>query len=848
MRVPLSWLGEMVELKGSPELICDQLTASGLEAEVAEDGRADWSHVVTAQLRSVERHPDADKLTVTRPFDGETEWNVVCGATNHNEGDIVALARVGAVLPGGFKIKKGKFRGVPSEGMLCSEAELGLSEEAAGILILPPDTPLGVPVGDILDSGDVVIEIFPTANRGDCLSVLGLARELAAVTGWPLLGRSGEPLDESEDPAAQTLSLARALPAVRAGHVGSGDHKVRVEQDAADGCPRYACAVVLGVEIKPSPPWMQERLEAMGVRAINNVVDCTNYVMLELGNPLHAFDRSSLQGGVVSVRWAADGERAKTLDGGEHPLVAGSDLVIADAGGVVALAGVMGGENSEVSDETTVLFLESAHFLPAPVRRTAHRCKLTTESSPPIARGVDPELPRAALLRLIELLGSTAGATLDGDPLDLYPESVTRPSVPLRLSRVNGLLGMDIPDDEVAGLLQRCGMERLEGDGPARWMFRPPSYRFDIEREVDLLEEIARLHGYDKLPEVVPARPLRAVPRQAPGPDLRAVRAAMRSEGLSEAIHFSFIDPSWLADLGLAEDHPWRRQAVTVENPLSEVGGILRPTLLPSLLRSAARNRSMGASDLRLFELRTTFSMRDEGFEEIVAGRDGRPLARTPARERRTVAGVLLGRRAPPSWTGDEQAVDFFDLRTCVEALERLLAWQGYEWRRQELPPFLDPREAAVLEGRGRQPRAGWMGRIQAGVLQAFDLDTVVYAFELDLDALAPKRTKVASYTPISRYPMVERDMAFVVTDDHSASSLLEQAGRIAKKGPKDAFQGVAIFDVYRGKGIAEGARSIALRFRFRAPDRTLEDKAVDSVMAQVESKLCGQEGITLRS
>ncbi|HCP45212.1 MAG TPA: phenylalanine--tRNA ligase subunit beta [Deltaproteobacteria bacterium] len=848
MRVPLSWLGEMVELSGSPESICEQLTASGLEAEVAEDGRAHWDNVVTARLQSVERHPDADKLTVTRPFDGETEWNVVCGATNHKEGDIVALARAGAVLPGGFKIKKGKFRGVPSEGMLCSEAELGLSEEAAGILILPADTPLGVPVGDVIESGDVVIEIFPTANRGDCLSVLGLARELAAVTGWPLLGRQGEPDEDSADPAAQTLSVARALPAVRAGHVGSGDRKVRVELEATDGCPRYSCAVVNDVKVGPSPTWMQERLEAMGVRAINNVVDCTNYVMLELGNPLHAFDRSALHGGVVTIRWASDAENARTLDGANHTLVGGGDLVIADTDGVIALAGVMGGENSEVEDGTTVLFLESAHFVPDPVRRTAHRCKLTTESSQRFARGVDPELPRAALLRLIELLGSTAGATLDAAPLDLYPEAVSRPEVPLRLSRVAGLLGMDIPEGDVAELLRRCGMEQLEGDGPGRWLFRPPSYRFDIEREVDLLEEVARLHGYDKLPEVVPARELRVAPRQPPGPNLRAVRSALRGQGLSEAIHFSFIDPSWLSDLGLPEDHPWRSHAVTVGNPLSEVGGILRPTLLPSLLRAAARNRAMGAADVRLFELRRTFAMRDEGFEEIVAGRDGRPLDRTPARERTTVAGVLLGRRSPPGWKGEPQSVDFFDLKACVEALEHLLGWQGYEWRPQELPQFLDPREAAVLEGRGRQPRAGWMGRIRAGVLQAFELDTVAYGFELDIEALSPKRAKAPRYTPVSRYPRVERDMAFVVSDEHSASWVLEQAARVAKKGPKDSFQGVTIFDVYRGENIAAGSRSLALRFQFRAPDRTLEDKAVDAVMTQVESKLCGQEGITLRT
>ncbi|MEE2828322.1 MAG: phenylalanine--tRNA ligase subunit beta, partial [Myxococcota bacterium] len=474
MQLPLSWLGEHVELQGSVAEICDHLTGAGIETEIDRDDRPTWDGVITARLDSVEAHPGADRLTVTRPNDGERDYSVVCGATNQKAGDIIALATVGTRLPGDFKIKKSKIRGELSEGMLCSEKELGISDEAEGILILPPDTPVGVPLSEVLQSGEVILDVSPTANRGDCLSVIGLARELAAVTGWPLLAPSGE----------SELAPASAL---AEGGVGSDSHRVAVEIVAQDGCPHYASAVMTGAKLGPSPQWMQRRLEASGLRPISNVVDCTNYVMLELGNPLHAFDRRQVNGASVTIRRAGPGESVRTLDGGEHSLLE-SDLVIADTEGVIALAGVMGGENSEVRDDTTTLFLESAHFDPMTVRRTAHRCKLSTESSYRFARGVDPLLPRRALLRLIELLEETSGAVLDGEVLDLFPSPPQSSPVELRLERISGLLGMDLPRERVIELLERDGLRLMEDRG-ASLLFEIPSHRFDIEREVDLLEE-----------------------------------------------------------------------------------------------------------------------------------------------------------------------------------------------------------------------------------------------------------------------------------------------------------------------------------------------------------------------
>jgi len=839
MLVPLSWLAEKVQISGSAEEICDFLTDAGIETELASDERPAWDGVVTAVLRTVERHPDAEKLTVTAPFDGETERSVVCGASNHKAGDVVALATPGTRLPGGLKIKKSRLRGVRSEGMLCSGAELGISQDAEGILILPADTPIGRPLAEVLSAGDVVLEVSPTANRGDCLSVVGLARELAAVTGWPLLPVEGPAAAES----------GSAVAGARSGQAGSGELAVQVELSATKGCPRYSCAVVTGVSVGPSPAWMRDRLESMGVRAINNVVDCTNYVMLEMGNPLHAFDRSVLRGDLVSIDWATDAEPARTLDGADHTLVAGSDLVIRDAAGVIALAGVMGGENSEVRDDTSTLFLESAHFAPGPVRATAARCKLGTESSYRFARGVDPGLPGRALSRLIELLERTAGAQLLDDPLDLYPEPAPAATCRFRFSRIAGLLGLELSHERVAQLLERDGLVLL--DSPADsdiWEVQVPSYRFDIEREVDVLEEVARLHGYQQIPERAPVCALQSVSAQPDGPDLRALRNLMVGLGLSECIHFSFIDPQWLRWLGLGDDHPWCSEAVAVANPLSEVGGILRTTLLPSLLRATEKNRAMGASDLRLFEMRRTFRRREEGFAAILEGDGRRPLDRSPVKERLMLAGVLTGARQAAGWDRAAESIDFFDAKACVEAVASQLGGRGFEWSIEGAPGFLDDRESAQLVGKGKQGTAAWVGRIAAPVLRAFDLDQVAYAFEIDVALLAGRKRMSPSFKPFSRFPGLERDLAFIAPDDVAAGWLLDQSERIARKLQKDSFRSVEVFDVYRGKGIPEGSRSVGLRFRFRALDRTLEDHKVDGVMTQVERRLCEQPGVILRA
>lgn len=844
MRVPWSWLAEWVELAGTPGELCQRLTFAGVECEVASDARQSWPGVITARLDSVVPHPNAERLTVTAPFDGSGTRQVVCGAKNHRPGDIVALATVGTVLPGDFKIQKSKIRGELSEGMLCSERELGLSEESEGILILPPGTALGVPLHDVVQRGEVILEVSPTANRGDCLSIAGLAREVAAVTGWALRPRADEPAGPS-DSGAETVRLALGHDPGVEGAVGSGERQVLVTIAAPERCRRYACAVLTGLRVGPSPKWLRDRLEAAGQRPINNVVDATNYVMLELGNPLHAFDLALLGGSRIEVRLAEPGETLKTLDGRTAVLENG-DLVIAGERGPLALAGIMGGEESGVSEETTDLLLESASFEAEFVRRTAARTKMTSESSTRFSRGVDPELPRIALLRLAAMLHEIGGATWVGSALDLRAPQDAPPPVLLRSERVAQVLGSAVPHEEIVTILGRLGA-RIEA-GAQGFEVWPPSARTDLSREIDLIEEIARIRGYDLIEEQRPARPLRAVPRRASGPDWGAVAHEVAGAGLSEAIGFSFIDERWLEWLGYGPESEVRTSLVRILNPLSEVGAVLRPLLLPSLVAAAARNRAAGVADVRLFELRPTFVVSPGGPKPGLS----RVPEGTAAVERKHLAYVLIGRRAPPSWAQPAQMVDFFDSKAVLESVELAtgappLRWEPLSDESAARWPFLDRRVSAQVGGQGKGQVLGFVGCLQVGVLRAFGLDAPCWVAELDVSAWVPSRRRPARHRPVSRFPGSERDLALLVPAAVSASSVVDVCARAAKKSLGDSVQGVEVFDVFTGKDFPTGTRSLALRFRFRSVERTLADAEIDAAMATVERKICERDGVTVR-
>jgi phenylalanyl-tRNA synthetase beta chain len=624
MRISLQWLSEFVDLP-APEELARRLTAVGLEVEAIERTGQELDGVVVARILSSVKHPDAEKLSVTSVDRGDGQpLQVVCGARNYRVGDLVPLASVGTTLPTGTAISKATLRGVESSGMLCSARELGLSEDASGLLILPPDAVPGRPIAVALRLEDVLLEINVTPNRPDALSHLGIAREVAAALGKPLR-RPGTAPDQQGPPAAEAVS-------------------VRIE--APEKCARYAARVVEGVSIGPSPLWLQRRLERCGIRAISNVVDATNLVLLELGHPLHAFDLDLVAGAEIVVRAARPGERMTTLDGKQRLLDA-EDLVIAVGS---ALAGVMGGGVSEISAGTRRVLVESAWFQPATVRRTARRHGLHTEASHRFERGADPGMVLTALDRCAALIAELTGGTVRPGVVDAQPRPAPRTKVRLRWKRPGQLLGLEVAANDIRRILVALGFAELDSDGEgASW--EVPSWRVDVSIEEDLVEELTRTLGYQVIPETLPRLAL-DTPALAPGLEAQArTRAALEATGFREVVSYAFVPPEDLQafDPGV--------KPVALKNPISAELAVMRTSVVPSLLRAAAHNRRQGREAARLYEMATAFWPRG-GVE-----RD------PPAIERPVVAGVLTGRRGPLSWAAPGQASDFHDLKGAVEAV-----------------------------------------------------------------------------------------------------------------------------------------------------------------------------------
>ncbi|RMG89038.1 MAG: phenylalanine--tRNA ligase subunit beta [Candidatus Dadabacteria bacterium] len=802
MRVPVSWLKEYVEFDLGPEALAERLTMAGLEVGAVERRGEGIEGVVVAQILEKGRHPNADRLSLCRVTDGAETYEIVCGATNMAAGDKVALARVGARLPGGFKIKKTKIRGQVSYGMMCSERELGLGEDHSGILILPADAPVGADLLEYLGLPETVIEVEITPNRPDCLSVVGVAREVAALTGAAL--RVPEPRVPEEGPAVGELTS--------------------VEIRDPDLCHRYAARVIRGVRVGPSPLWLRRRLEACGVRSINNVVDVTNYVLLELGHPLHAFDRNRLVEGRIVVQRARDGERFTTLDGQERELDADT-LVICDAERPVALAGVMGGENSEVEPDTTDVLLESAWFLPSNIRRTSRRLGLRTEASYRFERGTDIEGLLRALDRATELIVQLAGGTVARGVYDAYPTRHEPARVRLRYDRVRGLLGTEIRADEVRTILTSLGMAE-EGADAESVTVRVPTHRVDLEREVDLIEEVARIHGYERIPTTLPRVPMRPDPAPARRRAANRARDLLAGQGYYEAVCLSFGDPADDDRLGLPAEDP-RRRHVILANPLGRDSSALRTTLVPGLLRSLARNQRRQVRSARLFEVGRTFHPRE-----------GEALPDETLR----VAAVAAGARDPLAWWSGDEAVDFFDAKG---ALETLLTGFGLGSLRFVPAPelsWLHPGRAARVEAEGRA--LGWVGEFHPGRLGAWDLEGPVAGFEVDLDAVLGLAREPGAFPGLPRYPAVQRDLAILV--DPARARAQDVVDAVWSAG-SPLVRDVEIFDVYRGERIPEGLVSLALRLTYRADDRTLTDEEVRAEEARVLESLAARTGARLR-
>ncbi|MBW2287346.1 MAG: phenylalanine--tRNA ligase subunit beta [Deltaproteobacteria bacterium] len=801
MRVSLDWLAEWIELPGDEEL-SERLNLGGFEDAEIETSGPDLSAVVVGHVKECGPHPNADRLSFCKVDTGSGELvEVVCGAPNVSEGQKIAFASVGSRLPDGTKLKKTKIRGIVSRGMICSARELGLSEEHDGILVLDSEAPVGTPLPEVISVGDRTLEFGITPNRGDVTSLLGVAREVHALIGGEPTPPETEP-PETGAPASEAVSVAIA---------------------AAEDCHHYAARVVRGVRVGPSPDHVVRRLEAAGIRSINNVVDATNWVLLEFGQPLHAFDLATLHGGRVEVRRAAAGEKLACLDGETRELDP-SDLVICDAERPIALAGVMGGADSEVGEKTRDILIESAHFHPTVVRLTARRHGLQTEASYRFERGVDREGVLRAADRVARLIVEWAGGEVaSGVVAARGAEPVVTREIDLDVARANRLLGTEIEVAEARALLARVGVECRE-IGPGVLTGSVPSHRNDLHVHQDLTEEVARVYGYDRIPTTLPTAELHPVAEPTTWQLGERVRDEFVAAGLSEAICLPFVPLGDSDALRLAADDP-RRSQRTIVNPLKEEEPLLRTTLAPSLLRLAQQNLSRQIDAVALFEISSVFLPRSSE-----AG-GAEPLA---------AAAVLSEPQEAALWNRKNPIPLFFRAKGVAE---RLLIQAGYValWRGQTESPYLHPGASATIEVGGHV--VGTVGEIHPEVAANFALDVPCALIELDLGRLEAQPRRAKEFHEVSRQPAARRDLAVLLGDDLAAGDVL---AAIEQAGGAD-LQSVELFDRYAGKGVPEGRVSLAFRLAFQKMDRALTEKEVSKSVDRIVRMLSHRFGGELR-
>jgi phenylalanyl-tRNA synthetase beta chain len=836
MKASYRWLKELSGVDAPPSEVAETLTRLGLEVEDVEVHGEGLDHVVVAEVRAVEPVPDKDKLRLVTVFDGEGERKVICGAPNvPAPGGRVVLAKPGAVLPGDFRIAERKVGGVLSSGMLCSESELGIGAGEAGILVLAPGDAgrPGQPLRDALDLEDHVFEIGLTPNRPDCLGHVGLARELALgfgapfrtpAPGFPSRLLSGVERDEGPDeltlvdgeeaPPVDTLTLVEP----RAGIPSL----IPIRIADPERCPRYAGGVVQGVKVGPSPFWLRYRLHVLGLRAIDNVVDVTNLVLYELGHPIHAFDLARLRGPEIIVRLAEEGERMTTLDGEERAL-SSDDLMICDAEGPVAVAGVMGGADSEIREDTTDVLLEVAYFDPRSVRRTGRRLGLHTDSSHRFERGVDPHGVPWAMRRAASLLCSLAGGAASPVARDVYPKPISERQIPLAPAHVGRLLGLEIPEQECRRALEGVGCAISPGE-ESGWRVTAPTWRPDLGRPEDLIEEVGRVRGYDAVPTELP----RVLPSgRGVAPRLRAtrrLREAAADLGLLEAVNFSFVSRADLERARVDTDGPM------LANPLSEEREVMRTSLLPGLLSNVARARRHQAGAVALFELARTYR-----------ARAGEPLPEEPLE----LAVALAGPRV--EHVGETGHFDFYDgkgvLVSILEAAFGLAPQTVADEALGEDAPYLHPRRRARVRAGGRD--VGVLGEVHPDIGDALDLDVRVVFGALDVNALldAVAEQGVPQAAPLPRFPAVLRDLAVLVPEATEAAAVAD----VLREAGGALAEDVELFDVYRGKGIPEGQKSLAYRIVYRDPDATLTDKRVEKAHRAVVKAARERLGATVR-
>ncbi len=790
MKLPISWLKEYVDLDATVEDIADKLTFSGVEVEGIESVGLGYEHVVVAEVLAIERHPRADRLSVCRVSDGSEELQVVCGADNFAVGDKVPLAGIGAELVGGFKVKKAKLRGVESFGMLCAEDELGLSDDHSGLMILPSDLAAGTPFSEVAGPPDTVLALEITWNRPDCLCVIGIARELAALYGVPLRLPSVDYEEVGED--AGTYA------------------QVRIEDEVA--CPRYTARVLTGAKLGPSPLWMQRRLSLCGVRPINNIVDVTNYVLLECGQPLHAFDYTLLKDGQIVVRRAAEGETMSTLDAVERTITP-EMLVIADADRPVALAGVMGGAGSEIVDTTETVLLESAAFDAALIHSTSVALGLSTESSHRFERGVDIDHVDWASRRAAQLMVELAGATAAKGVVDLYPGRKEPKRIACRYAHTRERIGVEIPDERIRAIFDSLELRVVDGEGEA-CTIEVPSFRLDLEREADLIEEVARINGLESIPEALPTARIVADADDSRTRARYRCRAELIGLGLTEAMHYSFLSESLLDVFG--RDQAARR--VVLPHPVSSDHAIMRDSLIPQMVETLGRNLSRQVQDAALFEIGKVFRKGEGGklgeAEHLCIGLMGK-----------------VGRSGIDSRLPVSEEEMFLWMKGMAERFLRARRISGHELK-GAARPYYETGTCVELVVDGSV--VGEMGLLGANIREKWRMHGPIAVAEFSLNSFMENDLSSVSLSPVPAYPAVSRDIAMVLDESVRHADILHV---IRESAPAELTR-VALFDIYRDKRMGYARKSVAYSLEYRSLERTLTDEEANEFHGKIKDAL----------
>lgn len=799
MKVSLSWLREYVPIAMETQELADALTMCGLEVEAVENRYESLTNVVVSRILEVAPHPNADKLHLCKVDVGDQVLSIVCGAPNAAEGLMIPCALVGATLPNGIAIKKGKLRGELSEGMLCSAAELGLSLERSGIMELVTDAAPGTPLVDALGLKDATIDVSITPNRPDCLSVMGVAREIGAFEAHKT--RITYP-----DPNTAAVS----------DQYGPITQYTSVEIKDPDLCPRYSARLVFDVTVGPSPFWLQDKLISVGLKPINNIVDVTNFVMMETGQPLHAFDFDHLTENRIVVRAAGNGEKFTTLDEKEHTLDS-EMLMICDGQKPVALGGVMGGLNSEISDGTTRVLIESAYFTPTSIRKTSKKTGLSTDAAYRFERGTDPDGVIFALNRAASLITAIGKGNLVTGIIDAYPKPIEKKEITVDINALNKRLGTRLSRDEIKGYLESVEMTvTILSDNALKVV--PPSFRVDIERPEDMSEEVARLWGYNKIRTTFPQIPAEAFELSPNIQAKRLVRAILSGMGFSETIHYSFIHSDSVKNLGIPEQDP-RRDMIEIMNPLTEDQKVMRTTLLPSLLTTIQHNNDRQERDLALFEIGNVFYKQKDS--EL-------------ARQVEMLAGALTGHVRQSSWYSKEEPCDFYDLKGVLENFFGTLHMKDVAWTALPADQCTCTRKgysAAITIG-GKA--MGMIGKVHQDVLDRYDIRQDVFLFELNLAELAPLISRDREAGPIPRYPFVTRDTTIICANEVQAGEILDSL----RSTGEELVEQAELIDLYTGDPIPAGKKSLSFRIIYRSPSKTLKDKEVNKVHTTITQML----------